>query len=195
MKSLKLFKTSLIFSFTLLVTSCKTTVPTNDIVKPEILVSVVEPNLGNQLIASTDPNIHLASFICPNGTNNVGDSKAHYVTKIVNDTVDFRITSTDKGGVKAMSVNVLHNQVSNIRVLNSPEIVPNVIRSANDVRISVTFDNPKTAQILAFEVNRAGSSLVIETSAYDFSNNLTSIPTINTTEPRIQILDISNCNN
>ena len=195
MKSLKLFKTCLLISFALSVTSCKTTVPINDIVKPEIVVSVVEPNSGNQLIASTNPNIRLASFICPNGTNNSGNASSHYITNIVNSTVDFRVTSSDKGGIKFMNVTVLHNQVNNIRVLNSPDIVPTVIRTENEVQISVSFDNPKTVQVLAFEVTRGGSSLLLSTTSKDFSANTTSIPAVNSTEQLITILDISNCNN
>ncbi|WP_299890994.1 hypothetical protein [uncultured Lacinutrix sp.] len=196
MNYLKLSKpVYLLFSFLFLLVACKTIVPLNDNINPEILVSVIEPNSGSKVIASTDPSISLADFVCPSGTDNAGDSRVSYVTNIVNNTVDFRITASDQGGVKYMFVNILHNQVDNIRILNTSNVTPNIIRNANDVRISVTFDEPKTAQILAFEVSGAGSALVLETATNDFSNNTTSIPTINSNEPRIQILDVSNCNN
>lgn len=196
MNYLKISKSACcVFSFLFLLIGCKVTVPLNDTVNPKILVSVVEPNSGSNLIASSDPTVVLANFVCPAGTNNAGDSRTNYVTNVANNTVDFRVTASDQGGVKYMFVRILHNQVDNIRFLNTPSATPNVIRTANDVRILMTFDEAKTAQILAFEVTGAGSAIVLTTSTTDFSNNTTSIPTINTNEPRIQILDVSNCNN
>ncbi len=196
MNYLKIYKSvCCVFSILFLLVGCKVTVPLNDTVAPKILVSIIEPNSGSKLIASSDPTIVLADFVCPSGTNNAGDTRTSYVTNVANSKVDFRVTASDQGGVKYMFVRILHNQVDNIRFLNTPDATPNVVRTANDVRILMTFDEPKTAQILAFEVTGAGTVLVLETGTTDFSNNTTSIPTINTSEPSVQILDVSNCNN
>ena len=178
-----------------LAVACKTTVPANDTTQPSIVVSVIESGSNGALIAATDPTVTLANFTCPAGTDDAGDTKTSYITTVNNSTVDFRVTASDKGGVEYMFVNIFHNQVSNVRVLNTSGAVPQITNFSGQTRISVTFDDPKTAQILAFEVNNAGDGVVIETITRDFSNNSIGIPEINTTNPRIQVLDVSACNN
>jgi len=163
--------------------------------KPSILVSVVESSTNSAIIASTDTSVALTNFICPSGTYNEGDIKSSYITTVNNSKVDFRITASDKGGVKYMFVNVFSNQVTNVRVLNTAGTIPQINNFAGQTRISVTFDEPKAAQILAFEIINAEEAIVIETSTKDFLDNIAAIPEINTSNPRIQVLDVSVCNN
>ncbi|MDC8003651.1 hypothetical protein POV27_06280 [Aureisphaera galaxeae] len=176
--------------------SCRVTVPENDTTPPTITVSVVE-NSGTEVIRSTNPNVTVGPFICPTGTADAGQVLCCYPTSIAGDSVDFRVIGTDRGGVGSISVRVLHNQVSNVRIIGHPDIVPTVanVPATNHKDIFVSFDVPRTSYILAFEVNNAGEILTLDVTTNDFSNNATSIPAVNTDEPSVQVVDLQlSCN-
>ncbi|MBX2829270.1 MAG: hypothetical protein KTR22_13980 [Flavobacteriaceae bacterium] len=177
--------------------SCRVTVPENDANAPVITVSVVEENAGTTVIRSSDPSASIPDFECPAGTDNAGNAICCYATTIVGDSVDFRVIATDAGGVRSMNVTIFHNQVSNIRVVNAPEITPLVTNIENNNKyISVEFTEPRTSYILAFEVNNAGNALQLSTGAYDYSQNISSIPAVNTNESYVRVVDIqSSCSN
>ena len=193
MKNLKI--SSVLIIVLLISYSCRVNVPRNDTASPTITVSVIDDEA--QVIRSTNPDIEIDAFTCPSGTDQAGASKCCYVTTIANNSVDFRIVATDQGGVKSISSTVYHNQVSNVRILNDASVTPTVTPlSGGNTRISATFSEPRSSYILAFQVNNAGSILSMDVIANDFSNNAASIPTVNSGETSIQVLDLdSNCNN
>ena len=71
-----------------------------------------------------------------------------------------------------MFVNFFSNQVTNVGVLNTVGAIPQTTNFAGQTRISLTFDEPKTTQILAFEIINAEEAIVIEISTKDFNSEL-----------------------
>ncbi|GAB5399891.1 MAG: hypothetical protein Aureis2KO_14760 [Aureisphaera sp.] len=189
MKILKI--TTAIFVILLTAYACRVTVPDNDTAAPTVTVSVMEDD-GGHIIASSSANVPIEAFTCPAGTNQAGQTNCCYVTNIVGDSVEFRIVGTDRGGVKRIGARVFHNQISNVRVIGFPSITPIVtnVPVTNHKEIAVTFDDPRSSYTLAFDVNNAGNSLKLITSVTDFSDNVISIPPINSGESEIQIQDI-----
>jgi len=178
-----------------LIAGCVTTIPANDTSNPTLSFYVVGPTIGINTVASTNPNIALASFDCPTGTDLAGQTQVGFVTSIANDTVRFKVVGSDRGGVQSLRITVLHNQVNNIRIENTAGIEPQIIPGPNSVTIVATFTRPKTSQTLVFDVVGAGATLAFNGTVTDFSNNDSAVPPVNSGSPTIRIVDIARCNN
>ena len=152
---------------------CPTEVPDNDTQVPTIQVFLTGGSAGDRLIASTNSNANLEPATAPLATQPVG----------------FRVVASDRGGIKNLTSYVGYNQVNNITVASTPTVQPQIIRKANEVDIVASFENPKTGEVLTFDVVNAGCSVSLAVSATDFSGNGNSIPAVDSGDPSIVVRD------